>query len=47
MSYNYYMNLIIEFDGSARPNPGNGGCGIVIKNKDTGETIKEISIWLN
>jgi ribonuclease HI len=40
------LNLRIFTDGGARGNPGPAGCGAVIKDADTGETLKELHQYL-
>ena len=40
------LNLRMFTDGGARGNPGPAGCGAVIKDADTGETLKELYLYL-
>jgi ribonuclease HI len=40
------LNLRIFTDGGARGNPGPAGVGAVIKDADTGETIKELHKYI-
>lgn len=40
------LNLRIFTDGGARGNPGPAGAGVVIRDADTGDVLKEISKYL-
>lgn len=40
------LNLRIFTDGGARGNPGPAGIGVVMKDADTGETIKELQKYI-
>jgi ribonuclease HI len=40
------VNLRIFTDGGARGNPGPAGAGVVIKDADTGETLKELHKYI-
>jgi ribonuclease HI len=40
------LNLRIHTDGGARGNPGPAGAGVLIKDADTGEVIRELHEYL-